>query len=137
MVASMHVGIAPDGLVGNGQVLGEGDAKRSWMWPGATSVSPRHLLVCPKHGSHLLHCIEHVLVEVLLGVDSVGVLGPIHIVLQEEVLEGDGVLLLEGHHHLVAEAKQDELRDKDHRDSSPVLGTGSTGAQNAAISAQR
>lgn len=58
-------------------------------------------------------------VEVALGVDGVGVAGAVHVVLEEEVLEGDGVLLLERHHHLVAEPEEDELRDTGDRDQPP------------------
>lgn len=59
-------------------------------------------------------------VEVALGVDGVGVAGAVHVVLEEEVLEGDGVLLLERHHHLVAEPEEDELRGTGDRDQTPL-----------------
>jgi len=78
--------------------------------PQTPSVSPS------ARGPHLLHGVKHAVVEVALCVGGVGVVRAVHVVLQEEVFEGDGVLLLEGHHHLVAEPEEDELRDEGDHD---------------------
>lgn len=59
--------------------------------------------------AHLLYGIEDVLVDVLLCVNGEGVVCGLVVVLEEEVLEGHGVLFLEGHHHVVAEAKEHQL----------------------------
>lgn len=87
------------------------------MFSGAGCI-PKHLhvpIALFSHSSHLVHSIKHAVVEVVLGVDGVGVISAVHVVLEEEVLEGNGVLLLEGHHHLVAEPEEDELTDKGTR----------------------
>lgn len=50
------------------------------------------------------------LVNVFLCVDSEGVVCGLVVVFEEEVLEGHRVLFLEGHDHMVAEAKEHQLR---------------------------
>lgn len=52
--------------------------------------------------------------DIVLRVHSNAVVVLVHpaVVLQEEVFEGHRVLLLIGHHQLVVEAEQDELRWK-------------------------
>lgn len=62
---------------------------------------------CPH--PYLLHCVEDVLINIVLGVNGEGVVCGLVIVFEEEVLERHGVLFLEGHHHLVAEAKKHQL----------------------------
>lgn len=59
--------------------------------------------------AHLLDGIEDVLVNVVLCVNGEGVVCGLVVVLEEEVLERHGVLLLEGHYHMVAEAKEHQL----------------------------
>jgi len=59
--------------------------------------------------SHLIDGVEDVVVEVVLRVDGDGLVGAFVVFLEEELLEGHGVLLLEVHHHLVAQAKQHQL----------------------------
>lgn len=60
--------------------------------------------------AHLLDGIEDVLVNVVLCVNGEGVVCGLVVVLEEEVLERHGVLLLEGHYHMVADAKEHQLR---------------------------
>lgn len=60
--------------------------------------------------THLLYGVEDVLVNVVLCVNSEGVVRGLVVVFEEEVLERHGVLFLEGHHHMVAEAKEHQLR---------------------------
>lgn len=130
-----HVGVAADGLVGNGQVLEKetpsavGRRPEPPRWPQGTSVSPS------ARGAHLLHGIKHAVVETALSVDGVGVVRAVHVVLQEEVLEGDGVLLLERHHHLVAEPKEDELEGQRGPQLNPWPGSSvnNVTAQNAVV----
>jgi hypothetical protein len=60
---------------------------------------------------YLVYGVEDVFVDVALCVHGQRVVGALVIVLQEDVLKGHGVLLLERHHHLVAEAKQHQLME--------------------------
>lgn len=60
--------------------------------------------------AHLLNGIEDVLVNVVLRVDGEGVACGLVVVFEEEVLERHRVLFLEGHDHMVAEAKEHQLR---------------------------
>lgn len=60
---------------------------------------------------YLVYGVEDVFVDVALSVHGQRVVGALVIVLQEDVLKGHGVLLLERHHHLVAEAKQHQLME--------------------------
>lgn len=55
--------------------------------------------------SYLVHSVKHVFIDALLCVNSKRVVRGLVIVFEEEVLEGHCVLLLEGHHYLVAEAE--------------------------------
>lgn len=65
--------------------------------------------------AHLLHYMEDVVVDVLLGVNGEGVACGVVVVFEEQVLEGHGVLLLKGDHHLVTEAKQHQLWQRGER----------------------
>lgn len=60
---------------------------------------------CP----HLVHSVEDGLVELLPRVGRESVVRPIGVAQQEEVAEGNGVLLPKRHCQLVAEPEQDEL----------------------------
>lgn len=79
-----------------------------YLSPPPLVYSPTHCRLRPQ--AHLLDGIEDVLVNILLRVNGKGVVCGLVVVFEEEVLEGHGVLLLEGHHHLVAEAKKHQLR---------------------------
>lgn len=61
---------------------------------------------------YLLHDVEDVVIDVALRVNSKGVVRGLVVVFEEEVLEGHRVLLFEGHHHLVTEAKQHQLQQR-------------------------
>ena len=52
----------------------------------------------------------------MLGVDG-EVAGAFVVILEEELLEGHGVLLLEAHHHLVTQAEQHQLGRETQRDT--------------------
>lgn len=64
--------------------------------------------------NYLLHDVGHAVVKVLLRVDGCAVI--VHVlpavVLDEQLFEGQGALLLVGHHQLVTEAEQNELKRK-------------------------
>lgn len=68
-----------------------------------------------KKDYHLIHGVEDVVVDILLCVNGKGVIWGLIVVLEEDVLEGHSVLLLKGHHHLVTEAKQHQLQQKQAR----------------------
>lgn len=65
--------------------------------------------------TYLLHSVEHVLVDIVLCVNSEGVTCGLIVVFEEEMFEGHRVLLFEAHHHLVTEAKQHQLSAKKGR----------------------
>lgn len=72
---------------------------------------------------YLVQDIKQTVVHILLCVDGttiVVLVGPT-IVLYKKVFEGHHVLLLIGHHQLVVEAKQNELRRKQWKRSVSVL----------------
>lgn len=56
--------------------------------------------------AYLIYSVEDVVINIVLVVNSEGVVRGLVVVFEEEVLEGHGVLLFEGHHHLVTEAKK-------------------------------
>lgn len=64
-----------------------------------------------KAQAYLVHDVEHAVIKVLLREDggAVVVLVLPSVVLDKQLLEGHGAVLLIGHHQLVAEAKQNEL----------------------------
>lgn len=62
--------------------------------------------------AYLLHSIEDVFIDILLCVNSKGVTCGLIIVFEEKMFKRHCVLLLEGHHHLVTEAKQHQLQAK-------------------------
>lgn len=60
---------------------------------------------------HLIHCIVEVLVDIALGIDGVGLIHIVRVILQEEMFKRHRVLLLKLHNHLITETKQDELQE--------------------------
>lgn len=63
------------------------------------------------------------LVNIVPRVNGEGVVRGLVIVFEEEVLERHGVLLLEGHHHVVAEAKEHQLRQDEGKVFKGVEGS--------------
>lgn len=88
-----------------------------------TTMSASHTCNPPDHKpnslrcvcwNYLLHDVGHTVIKVLLREDghAVIVLVLSSIVLDKQLFEGYGALLLIGHHQLVAETKQNELKWK-------------------------
>ena len=64
--------------------------------------------------NYLLHDVKHAVIEVLLREDGCAVIVVVlsSVVFDKQLLEGHGALLLIGHHQLVAETEQNELKRK-------------------------